>query len=70
MENIFQFDRPGIGSTIMYTAIEGFLLIFLVIAIEVCISRTFIQENSWKIFFVQPMLCMQEKGGITIQIHI
>ena len=36
VEDLFQFDRPGIGSTLMYSAIEGVLLLFLVVAIEVC----------------------------------
>ena len=35
VEDLFQFDRPGIGSTLMYSAIEGVLLLFLVVAIEV-----------------------------------
>ena len=36
MEDQFQFDRPGIGATLTYCAIEGLLLLLLVIAIEVC----------------------------------
>ena len=35
VENIFQFDRPGIGSVLTYTAIEGLVLLFLVVTIEV-----------------------------------
>ena len=36
VENLYQFDRPGIGATLTYTGIEGLLLIFLVVLVEVC----------------------------------
>ena len=35
MEDLFQFDRPGIGSILTYCAIEGVLLLLLVVTIEV-----------------------------------
>ena len=34
-ENIFQFDRPGVGATLIYDFIEGLILVLLVVAIEV-----------------------------------
>lgn len=34
-ENIFQFDRPGIGSVLTYTAVEGVVLLLFVVLVEV-----------------------------------
>ena len=34
-ENIFQFDRPGVGAILTYDFIEGLILVLLVVVIEV-----------------------------------
>ena len=35
VEDLYQFERPGIGSILTYSAIEGVLLLLLVVTIEV-----------------------------------
>ena len=58
VKDLFQFDRPGIGATLMYCTIEGILLLLLVIAIEVFAYRTLCRWL-WQI-------SESEKGGSAV----
>ncbi|CAI8011243.1 Phospholipid-transporting ATPase ABCA1 [Geodia barretti] len=61
VEDLFQFDRPGIGSTLMYSAIEGVLLLFLVVAIEYSFFVPLVKQ-----LLIYYMETNNNKGGYSL----
>ena len=51
VDNVFVFERPGIGHIFFYLFIEGTLFLLLAMLIEVC-------RRSWVVFVFKVLLCV------------
>ena len=53
-DDIYQFTYPGIGANLMYMALEGVALLFVMVLIEVCIWKI-MQCEIWALSTVFTM---------------